>query len=100
MAARCFWTKSASCRFPCNRNCSALQQGEIQRVGSDKMIKADVRVIAATNRDLEAEVQAGKFRADLFHRLCVYPLRVPPLRDRAEDIPLLAGYFCDLTRGD
>jgi len=76
----------------------ALQQGEIQRVGSDKMVKADVRVIAATNRDLEAEVKAGEFRADLFHRLCVYPVRVPPLRERADDISLLAGYFCDITR--
>jgi anaerobic nitric oxide reductase transcription regulator len=76
----------------------ALQQGEIQRVGSDKLINADVRVIAATNRDLEQEVKAGKFRADLFHRLNVYPVRVPPLRERANDIPLLAGYFCDVTR--
>jgi len=76
----------------------ALQQGEIQRVGSEKMLKADVRVIAATNRDLETEVKTGKFRSDLFHRLCVYPLRVPPLRARAGDIPLLAGYFCDIAR--
>ena len=76
----------------------ALQQGEIQRVGSDRVIKADVRVIAATNRDLERAVKAEKFRADLFHRLNVYPLRVPPLRERSSDIPLLAGYFCDLTR--
>ncbi|MBN1852569.1 MAG: nitric oxide reductase transcriptional regulator NorR [Pirellulales bacterium] len=76
----------------------ALQQGEIQRVGSDKMTKADVRVIAATNRNLEEEVKAGKFRADLFHRLCVYPLTVPPLRERVDDIPILAGYFCDITR--
>ena len=76
----------------------ALQQGEIQRVGSEEMLKADVRVIAATNRDMEEEVKGGKFRSDLFHRLCVYPLRVPPLRDRTVDIPLLAGYFCDVTR--
>ena len=76
----------------------ALQQGEIQRVGSEKMLEADVRGIAATNRDLEEEVKGGKFRSDLFHRLCVYPLRVPPLRDRTADIPLLAGYFCDVTR--
>jgi anaerobic nitric oxide reductase transcription regulator len=76
----------------------ALQQGEIQRVGSDKLIKADVRLIAATNRDLEREVKTGNFRADLFHRLNVYPLRVPPLRERADDVPLLAGYFCDVTR--
>jgi anaerobic nitric oxide reductase transcription regulator len=76
----------------------AIQQGDIQRVGSDKLIKADVRLIAATNRDLEHEVQTKKFRADLFHRLNVYPLRVPPLRDRIDDIPLLAGYFCDVMR--
>ncbi len=75
-----------------------LQQGEIQRVGSEKTIKADVRVIAATNRELEQEVKAHRFRPDLFHRLSVYPLRVPPLRERAGDIPLLAGYFCDVTR--
>ncbi|HAK96937.1 MAG TPA: nitric oxide reductase transcriptional regulator NorR [Planctomycetes bacterium] len=76
----------------------AIQQGEIQRVGSDKLIKTDVRLIVATNRDLDQAVKTGKFRADLFHRLNVYPLRVPPLRARADDIPLLAGYFCDVTR--
>jgi anaerobic nitric oxide reductase transcription regulator len=76
----------------------AIQQGEIQRVGSDKVIRTDVRLIAATNRDLEREVKAERFRADLFHRLNVYPLRVPALRDRAEDIPLLAGFFCDVAR--
>ena len=76
----------------------AIQQGEIQRVGSDKLIKADVRLVAATNRDLEQEVKAERFRADLFHRLNVYPLRVPPLRERVDDIPLLAGYFCDVNR--
>ena len=76
----------------------AIQHGEIQRVGSDQVISADVRLVAATNRDLQHEVEAGKFRADLFHRLNVYPLRVPPLRERADDIPLLAGHFCDLSR--
>jgi len=76
----------------------AIQQGEIQRVGSDKMIKAEVRLIAATNRDLEQEVKAERFRPDLFHRLNVYPLRVPALRERVDDIPLLAGYFCDIMR--
>jgi anaerobic nitric oxide reductase transcription regulator len=76
----------------------AIQYSEIQRVGSAKVIRADVRLIAATNRDLEEEVREGRFRADLFHRLNVYPLRVPPLRERVEDIPLLAGYFCQLAR--
>ncbi len=76
----------------------ALQEGEIQRVGSDLPRKVDVRMLAATNRDLAEEVRAGRFRADLFHRLNVYPLHVPPLRQRPADIPLLAGYFCDLAR--
>ena len=73
----------------------ALQQGEIQRVGSDRVHRVNVRVIAATNRDLEAEIARGRFRADLYHRLAVFPLRVPPLRDRADDIPHLAAHFAD-----
>jgi anaerobic nitric oxide reductase transcription regulator len=76
----------------------ALQEGEIQRVGADRTLKVSVRVLAATNRDLPAEVAAGHFRADLFHRLNVYPLKVSPLRERGEDIALLAGYFCDVAR--
>jgi len=76
----------------------AIQHGEIQRVGSDKGIRVDVRLIAATNRDLEQAVRDGRFRADLFHRLNVFPLRLPPLRERVDDIPLLAGYFCGLAR--
>ena len=76
----------------------AIQQGEIQRVGSDKTIHVDVRLIVATNRNIEQEVAAGRFRADLYHRLNVYPIKVPPLRERKEDIPLLAGYFCELTQ--
>lgn len=75
-----------------------LQSGEIQPVGKDVVQQVDVRVIAATNRDLMAEVQAGRFRADLFHRLSVYPLTVPPLRQRAGDVMLLAGYFLEQTR--
>jgi DNA-binding NtrC family response regulator len=74
------------------------QEGEIHRVGADRPIRVNVRLLAATNRDLSAEVAAGRFRADLFHRLNVYPLAVPPLRERGEDIALLAGYFCDTAR--
>jgi anaerobic nitric oxide reductase transcription regulator len=76
----------------------ALQEGEIQRVGSDRPRRVDVRVVAATNRDLAQEVDAGRFRPDLFHRLNMYPIRVPPLRERRSDIPLLAGFFLDLYR--
>jgi anaerobic nitric oxide reductase transcription regulator len=73
----------------------AIQEGEIQRIGSEKMLYVDVRLIAATNRNLEKEVVKGRFRADLYHRLNVYPLHVPPLRDRKTDIALLAGFFCE-----
>ena len=76
----------------------ALQEGEIQRVGADRVLHVDVRIVAATNRDLDAEVAAGRMRADLYHRLAVYPLHVPPLRDRGGDIALLAGHFCDRAR--
>ncbi|MDO4840641.1 MAG: sigma-54 dependent transcriptional regulator, partial [Desulfovibrionaceae bacterium] len=71
----------------------ALQQGEIQRVGSDKSEYVDVRVIAATNRDLKKEVAERRFREDLYFRLNVISLEVPALRDRREDIPLLATHF-------
>jgi PAS domain S-box-containing protein len=70
-----------------------LQDGEFERLGSAQSIRADVRVIAATNRDLSQEVQARRFRADLFYRLNVYPIIVPPLRQRQEDIPLLVEHF-------
>jgi anaerobic nitric oxide reductase transcription regulator len=76
----------------------ALQQGEVQRLGSDETIKVDVRVLAASNRDLDAEVAAGRFRADLLHRLDVCRIRVPPLREHPQDVPLLAGHFADRAR--
>lgn len=75
-----------------------LQYGDIQRVGDDRSLRVDVRVLAASNRDLREEVMAGRFRADLFHRLSVFPLSVPPLRERGEDAVLLAGYFCEQCR--
>ena len=76
----------------------ALQNGEIQRLGSDKSHKVNVRVVAATNRDLQQQVKNGDFRADLYHRLSVYPLPIPPLRERPDDIPLLVGHFLELNR--
>ncbi|MBJ6367065.1 sigma-54-dependent transcriptional regulator [Snuella sedimenti] len=73
----------------------ALQENRIQRVGSDKDIKVDVRIIAATNKDLKKEIEAGRFREDLYHRLAVILIQVPPLNDRREDIPLLINYFSE-----
>jgi len=76
-----------------------IQEREIQRVGGDTVLKVDVRIIAATNRDLLADVQAGKFREDLYYRLNVVNLRVPPLHERTEDVPLLARHFLERFAG-
>ncbi|WP_445945388.1 nitric oxide reductase transcriptional regulator NorR [Shewanella sp.] len=76
----------------------AIQSNEIQVVGQDKVEKVNVRILAATNRDLREEVDKGRFRADLFHRLSVFPITVPPLRQRHGDIPLLAGFFIERLR--
>jgi len=70
-----------------------LQEGEFERLGNPKTIKVDVRVIAATNRNLENEISDGSFREDLFYRLNVFPIKIPPLRERKEDIPLLVKHF-------
>ena len=74
----------------------ALQENEITRVGSDKTIKVNVRVLAATNKNLKQEIEKGNFREDLFHRLNVIPIQVPDLKDRKEDIPLLVNHFIQL----
>lgn len=78
----------------------ALQENEITRVGSDKPIKVNVRVLAATNKDLPKEIAAGRFREDLFHRLNVIPIHVPSLKERISDIPLLVNYFAEQICGE
>ena len=73
----------------------ALQENKIQRVGSDKDIKVNVRIVAATNKDLKEEIAEGRFREDLYHRLAVILIKVPALNKRREDIPLLVEFFAD-----
>lgn len=75
-----------------------LQYGDLQRIGDDTPLKVNVRILAATNRDLKQAVVEGQFRADLYHRLSVFPIHAPALRERPGDIPLLAGYFCERCR--
>ena len=74
----------------------ALEQGVVTRVGSSKAIQVDVRVVAATNKELETEIREGRFREDLYYRLNVVPIEIPPLRDRRDDIPMLVRHFIDL----
>jgi two-component system, NtrC family, nitrogen regulation response regulator NtrX len=73
----------------------ALEEGVVTRVGGSKPVQVDVRVVAATNKKLQAEIESGRFREDLFYRLNVVPIQVPPLRERREDIPMLVQHFVD-----
>src|SRR5262249_13954742 len=76
-----------------------LQEKEFERVGGNKTLRTDVRVIAATNRNLQAEVAEGRFRMDLYYRLNVFPVHMPPLRERVDDIPMLVDYFAVRVAG-
>ncbi|NIP28623.1 hypothetical protein GWN42_31645, partial [candidate division KSB1 bacterium] len=73
-----------------------LESGEFERLGSPRMLHSDARIITATNRDLESEVRNKRFREDLWYRLKIFPITIPPLRDRTEDIPLLVDHFVQL----
>jgi len=96
MEARFSSTKSENFHLRLrSHSCVFCRSNEFERVGGTRRIRADVRVIAATNRDLEAAISAGSFRSDLFYRLNVFPIEIPSLRERRADIPLLVEYFID-----
>ena len=90
MGGRCSWMRLGRCRWRCRRRCCGfLECGELQRVGDNETMRVDVRVIAATHQPLEQRSGGGTFRLDLYHRLAVFPLEIPALRERMEDLPLL-----------
>lgn len=93
MAGRCFWTIGTLSYASQSKLLRALQTREIERVGGERTQRVDVRVVGATNEELEAAVREGRFRKDLYFRLSTFPVRIPPLRERRDDIPLLIGHF-------
>ena len=91
----CFWTKSANSARTAAQVAEVSQDHEFERLGSTRTQQVDVRVIAATHRDLKQMVEAGQFRSDLYDRLYAFPLLVPPLRERKEDIPMLVRHYVE-----